>query len=89
LVELLGDAAFRVAPLTDRDAAEMVASTRAHRLLAGYRGAAASDIAAVERLLMQLGALADAAPQIAEIDLNPVVVHAGGLSVVDARVRLA
>jgi acetyltransferase len=89
LVELLGDVAFRVLPLTDRDAAEMVASTRAHRLLEGYRGSAPGDIAAVERLLLQLGALADAAPRIAEIDLNPVVVHASGLSVVDARLRLA
>ncbi|MGH9837665.1 MAG: GNAT family N-acetyltransferase [Blastocatellia bacterium] len=89
LVELLNDVAFRVLPLTDRDAAEMITSTRAHRLLQGYRGSAPSDIAAVERLLLQLGALAEAALRIAEIDLNPVVVHASGLSVVDARVKLA
>ncbi len=89
LVELLNDVAFRVLPLTDRDAIEMIASTRAHRLLQGYRGSTASDIAAVERLLLQLGALAEAVPRIAEIDLNPVVVHAQGLSVVDARLRLA
>jgi acetyl coenzyme A synthetase (ADP forming)-like protein len=89
LVELLDDVAFRVLPLTDRDAAEMVAATRVFRLLRGYRGSAACDIAAVERLLLQLGALAEAVPRIAEVDLNPAIVHAGGLSVVDARVRLS
>jgi acyl-CoA synthetase (NDP forming) len=86
---LLDDVAFRVLPLTDRDAAEMVAATRVFRLLRGYRGSAACDIAAVERLLLQLGALAEAVPRIAEVDLNPAIVHAGGLSVVDARVRLS
>ncbi|NUO83780.1 acetate--CoA ligase family protein, partial [candidate division KSB1 bacterium] len=60
---------FRVLPLTDRDAREMILSTRAHRLLKGYRGAPEADIASVEDLLLRLGALAEAVPQIAEIDL--------------------
>jgi acetyl coenzyme A synthetase (ADP forming)-like protein len=91
LVELIGDVVFRVLPLTDADAAEMVRSTRAHRLLKGYRGSPEADIEAVERLLLQLGALAEAAPQIAEVDLNPVIVHpkGEGLTMIDARVRLA
>lgn len=91
LVELLDDAAFRVLPLTDRDAAEMIRATRAHRLLRGYRGAPAGDIPAVEQLLLRLGALAEAFPQIAEADLNPVLVHptGQGVTVVKARVRLA
>jgi acetyl coenzyme A synthetase (ADP forming)-like protein len=90
LVELLDDVVFRVLPLTDRDAAEMIRSTRVHRLLKGYRGSAESDIEAVEKLLLQLGALAEAVPQIAEIDLNPVIVHpkGEGLTLIDARVRL-
>jgi len=91
LVELLNDVAFRVLPLTDRDAAEMIRSTRAYGLLTGYRGAPPADIAALERLLLRLGALAEAAPQIAEVDLNPVIVHPAseGITLIDARVRLA
>ncbi|MFN0122284.1 MAG: acetate--CoA ligase family protein, partial [Blastocatellia bacterium] len=90
LVELLNDIAFRVLPLTDADAAALVRGTRAWRLLQGYRGGAAADVAALESLLLALGALAEAAPRIAEIDLNPVIVHPAGegLSLIDARVRL-
>ena len=91
LVELLDDVVFRVLPLTDRDASEMIRSTRAHRLLTGYRGSAEADIPAIEDLLLRLGALAEAVPQIAEIDLNPVIVHprGEGLTMIDARVRLS
>ncbi|MBL8188802.1 MAG: GNAT family N-acetyltransferase [Acidobacteria bacterium] len=90
-VELLDDVVFRVLPLTDRDAREMILSTRAHRLLKGYRGAPEADIASVEDLLLRLGALAEAVPQIAEIDLNPVIVHprGEGLTMIDARIRLS
>ncbi|HQR36688.1 MAG TPA: GNAT family N-acetyltransferase [Blastocatellia bacterium] len=90
LVELLDDVVFRVLPLTDRDASEMIVSTRAHRMLKGYRGAPEADIPAVEDLLLRLGALAEAVPQIAEIDLNPVIVHphGEGLTMIDARIRL-
>jgi acetyl coenzyme A synthetase (ADP forming)-like protein len=90
LVELLDDVAFRVLPLTDRDASEMIRSTRAYHLLKGYRGAPKSDVAAVEKLLLQLGELAEATPQIAEIDLNPVIVYpeGEGIALIDARVKI-
>jgi acyl-CoA synthetase (NDP forming) len=91
LVELLDDVVFRVLPMTDRDAAAMIRETRAHRLLQGFRGSAPADVAALERLLLALGALAEAAPRIAEVDLNPVIVHqeGAGVSLIDARVRLS
>jgi acetyl coenzyme A synthetase (ADP forming)-like protein len=91
LVELLDDIAFRVLPLTDRDAAAMIRSTRAGRLLQGYRGSPRSDIAAVEKLLLHLAALADVVPRISEIDLNPVIVHPDGrgVTLVDARIRVS
>ncbi|HWQ32006.1 MAG TPA: GNAT family N-acetyltransferase [Blastocatellia bacterium] len=91
LVELLDDVVFRILPLTDRDVAGMIRETRAHRLLKGYRGSPPADVAAVEQLLLRLAALAEAVPQIAEIDLNPVLVHpeGEGLTLIDARVRLA
>jgi acetyltransferase len=68
----------------------MVKSARAERLLRGYRGSPPADIPAVERLLLQLAALGEAAPRISEIDLNPVIVHPAGegITLIDARVRL-
>ncbi len=91
LVELLNDIVFRTLPLTDKDVAAMIKNSRAYRLLRGFRGAPPADIKAAERLLLALGALAEAVPRIAEIDLNPVLVHAegDGLSLIDARVRLS
>jgi acyl-CoA synthetase (NDP forming) len=91
LVELLDDVVFRVLPLTDRDVSEMIEETRVSRLLRGFRGSPPADIEALERLLLALGALAEAAPRIAEIDLNPVIVHPNGegISLIDARVRLS
>ncbi|HKC85235.1 MAG TPA: GNAT family N-acetyltransferase [Blastocatellia bacterium] len=91
LVELLDDVVFRVLPLTDRDVAEMIEETRVSRLLRGYRGSPPADVAALERALLALGALAEASPRIAEIDLNPVIVHPDGegISLIDARVRLS
>jgi acyl-CoA synthetase (NDP forming) len=90
LVEFVDDVAFRIVPLTDRDAREMIQSSKAERLLRGYRGSGPADTEAVEVLLLQLAALAEATSQIHEIDLNPVIVHAKGegLSIVDARIRL-
>jgi len=60
-------------------------------LLRGFRGSPPADVAALERLLLALGELAEAAPRIAEIDLNPVIVHPNGegISLIDARVRLS
>jgi acetate---CoA ligase (ADP-forming) len=91
LVELLDDVVFRVLPLTDRDATAMIQETRAARLLNGYRGTPAADVAALEQVLLKLGALAETAPRIVEIDLNPVIVHPAeqGLSLIDARIRLS
>jgi hypothetical protein len=66
MVELLDDVVFRVLPMTDRDAAAMIRETRAFRLLRGFRGSAPADVAALERLLLALGALAEAEPRIAQ-----------------------
>jgi acyl-CoA synthetase (NDP forming) len=89
--ELLGDRAFRIPPLTDADAHEMVRSVRAAPLLFGYRGAAPADVAAVEEILLRLSVLADDCPEVAALELNPVVV--GGLGqgcvIVDANIRIA
>jgi acyl-CoA synthetase (NDP forming)/RimJ/RimL family protein N-acetyltransferase len=88
-VEVLGDVAVRLAPLTDLEARRMVRSLTTFPLLDGYRGAPPADVAALEDVLLRLAALADAHPEIVELDCNPVVVAERGATVVDARVRVA
>ena len=88
-VEVLGDIAVALAPLTDLDARRMITSLSTFALLDGYRGAPPADVGALEDLLVRLGALAAAHPEIAELDCNPVVVGPRGASVLDARVRVA
>jgi acyl-CoA synthetase (NDP forming) len=87
--ELLADRQFRILPLTDRDAADLVRSVRAAPLLTGYRGSTPTNVAALEELLLRVGRLGENHPQIAELDLNPVIVGAAAATVVDAKVRLA
>ncbi len=86
--ELTRDVAVRLSPLTGRDAAEMLRELATFPLLDGFRGAPKADVAALEEMLLRIGALVDAHPAIAEIDLNPVKVSAQGATVVDARVRV-
>jgi acyl-CoA synthetase (NDP forming)/GNAT superfamily N-acetyltransferase len=86
--DVLGDVAVRLAPLTDLEARRMVRSLSTFALLDGYRRAPRADIAALEDVLLRLGALADAHPEVAELDLNPVVVGESGATVLDARVRV-
>ena len=88
LVELLADVAFKLQPLTDVDAAAMLDEVRGTALLRGYRGAPKMDEAALKDLILRLSALAEACPELREIDLNPVKVLPRGLRVVDARVRI-
>jgi len=89
LAELIGDAGFRLAPLTDADAEDLVQSGKAGRLLAGFRGAPPADVGAVSDVLFRVGRLADELPEVAELDLNPVIAGPDGCVVVDARVRVA
>jgi acyl-CoA synthetase (NDP forming) len=90
LVEVLHDAAFRLSPVTDLDAEEMLASLRSARLLDGYRGALPGDRTALISVLMRVSALVEVAPEILELDLNPVkVLEPGkGAVVLDARMRI-
>ncbi len=90
-VELLKDVRFRIPPITDRAAAELVRSVAGFPLLDGYRGAPPTDVVALEQLLMRVGALAVACPRIAELDLNPVIAlpRGEGVVAVDARLRVA
>jgi acyl-CoA synthetase (NDP forming) len=89
-VEILGDVCFRVTPLTDRDAAEMVRGIRGYRLFQGYRGHPPADVAAIEDVLLRVSRLVEEVPEIVELDLNPVFALSPGQGcrIVDARVRV-
>jgi acyl-CoA synthetase (NDP forming) len=89
--ELLRDAAFRLTPVSNLDAAEMVASLRLRALLDGYRGSSPGDRTALLELIQRVSALTDAVPELREMDLNPVRVLTPGRGVVvlDARLRVA
>ncbi|MGZ4637642.1 MAG: acetate--CoA ligase family protein, partial [Actinomycetes bacterium] len=87
--DVLGDRTFRLVPLTDRDAREMLLGLRAAPLLQGYRGSAPADLVAVEDLMLRLSTLAQDVPELAELDLNPVMVGSTGAVVVDAKLRLS
>jgi acyl-CoA synthetase (NDP forming)/GNAT superfamily N-acetyltransferase len=86
--EVLGDHSARLAPLTDADAARMIRSIRAAPLLLGHRGTPAADLAALSGVLLRVSRLAEDLPEIAELDLNPVIARPDGAFAVDARIRV-
>ena len=91
LVEVLGDVLFRIAPLTDRDADELLHGVRGFKLLQGYRGQKPVDLESLRELLLRVSRLAEEVPEIAELDLNPVIAlpPGNGCRIVDARIRVA
>ena len=89
LVEILQDISFRIVPFSRKDALEMIDETRGAKLLRGVRGGRPADVAALAELLVQVSDLVGRHGEIDEMDLNPVIVHEKGLTVVDARVVLA
>ena len=89
LAEVLDDVAIRLAPVSQDEALVMLDELRGARLLDGVRGRPAIDREAVADLIVALGCLGEARPDIAEIDLNPVISSPDGALAVDALVVLA
>ena len=89
LAELIGQATFRIAPLADLDAEELVSEGKAGVLVRGFRGSPAADAAALVDLVKRLARLGLDLPSVAELDLNPVLALPERCVVVDARVRIA
>jgi acetyl coenzyme A synthetase (ADP forming)-like protein len=89
LVDLLADTAFRLHPLTDLAAAEMVGGLKSVRLLRGYRGHPPADEHAVVETLLRVSALMTIAPEIQELDINPLKVLERGVMALDVRVRVS
>ena len=87
-VEVFQDVSFRVAPLAEEEAREMMEEVRSYPLLAGSRGSAARDVEAVREVLLRAGQLALDCPQIKELDINPLLVLEQGCYVADARIML-
>jgi acyl-CoA synthetase (NDP forming) len=88
-IDLFGDVARRITPLSDRDAAELVRSVRAFPLLSGERGGPTYDVSAVEETLLRISALVEFLPQIEEIDLPLRLPSTGGAVAVEPRIRLS
>jgi acyl-CoA synthetase (NDP forming)/RimJ/RimL family protein N-acetyltransferase len=87
--DLLGDRAYRIPPLTDVDAHDMIREIKARPLLLGYRGGDVADLVAVEDILHRVSRLTDDLPEIVDLELDPVLVGPEGLAVVNAAARVA
>jgi len=87
-VEVLKDVSFRVAPITKFDAKEMIQEIKGYPILTGIRGQKASDVTALENILLQVSKLVMDYPVINQLDLNPVFSYPTGAKCVDARIIL-
>jgi len=87
-VEVLKDISFRILPIEERDAKEMITEIKGYEILKGIRGEPPRDIQAIEEVLMKVSKLTTENPEINEIDLNPIFVFEKGIQVVDARMIL-
>jgi acyl-CoA synthetase (NDP forming) len=87
-VELLKDVSFRVTPVSEKDAAEMIREIKGYKLLTGLRGQPSVNIWALEDLLVKVSQFVETHPQVRELDLNPVFVYPTGAIAVDARINI-
>ena len=88
LVEIMKDVSFRVLPISALSAKHMIEETKSFPILKGVRGQPPSDVKAIKTLLLKCSELIESYPEVQEMDLNPVIVHEKGLSLVDARIIL-
>ncbi|MBX5329184.1 MAG: acetate--CoA ligase family protein [Candidatus Bathyarchaeota archaeon] len=87
-VEVLKDVTFRVAPITEEEAREMIMEVKAYPLLKGYRNQPPADIDAIVKILLNTSKLVMEHQEIKELDLNPIMVYEKGAKTVDARIIL-
>jgi acyl-CoA synthetase (NDP forming) len=87
-VEVLKDVTFRIAPITEDEAAEMIREVKAYPLLKGYRNTPPADLKAITKILVNTSRLVTEHPEIRELDLNPIMVYEKGAKAVDARIIL-
>ena len=87
-VEIMKDVAFRIAPISEEDASEMISEVKAYPVLLGYRNQPPLDIDAIVKILLNISRLIMNHSEIKELDLNPVMVYSKGAKTVDARIVL-
>jgi len=86
LVEVLKDVSFRIVPVTERDAREMIREIKGYPILEGYRGQKPASIPALEKLIVKVSQFVEKNPQIKELDLNPLFAYPDKAVAVDARI---
>ena len=89
MVEVLKDVSFRLVPLTDRDAGQMIGEIKGKPVLDGVRGQPGADIAALKSAILKVSAFVQEHPEVQELDLNPMFAYADGAIAVDARIVIA
>jgi len=87
-VEILNDVAFRVAPITKREALKMIREIKSFKILKGFRGEKPVNIEKIAEIIVKVSKLSLKEEKIQEIDLNPIIANEKGAQVVDARVLL-
>jgi len=88
LVEVLKDVSFRIVPVTERDAREMIREIKGYPILEGYRGQKPASIPALEKLIVKVSKFVEENPQIKELDLNPIFAYPDKAVAIDARIIL-
>jgi len=88
LVEVLKDVSFRIVPVSERDAGEMIREIKGYPVLEGYRGQKPASVPALEKLIVKVSRFVEKNPQIRELDLNPVFAYPDKAVAVDARIIL-
>ena len=89
MVEVLKDVSFRLVPLEEKDATQMLSEIKGKAILDGVRGQPAADLAALKHAILKVSDFVQAHPEVREIDLNPMFAYADGAIAVDARIVLS
>ena len=89
MVEVLKDVSFRVVPLAERDAEQMIDEIKGKAILDGVRGQPAADKAAIKSAILKVSEFVERNPDVAELDLNPMLVYPDGAIAVDARIVIS
>lgn len=89
MVEVLKDVAFRLVPLEEKDARQMIQEIKGRPILEGVRGQPPADLAALQDTLLKVSKFVEEHPEIRELDLNPVFAYPDGAVAVDARIVIS
>jgi len=87
--EVLKDVSFKLAPLSKKEALQMIKETKGHKVLEGFRGEKPADLDALAEVIIKVGRINTDLREVTEIDINPLIVHDRELIAVDARIVLS